>query len=256
MNIVDWAISVIGRLGGPGVALLIFLENVFPPIPSEAILPLAGVVAGQGEGTFWGMLLWSLLGSVGGALLLYGLGRALGPERLHRLVVRLPLIHESDYDRAVEWMEKHGPLGIFLGRFVPGIRSLISIPAGLFAMPLRIFLPLTALGSALWNALFIGLGVRLGENWEVIQPYTDLISNICYAIIAVLLITWVVRRILRDRRRRALGLPDPDHHANRRLDQRDAADPDGTEAAPQETPTETAGPGDGQRTGSEGSTRR
>lgn len=221
MNVVDWAVSTMNAMGGFGVALLIFLENVFPPIPSEVILPLAGVAAAGGEHSFLEMLLFSLLGSLTGAWLLYGLGRALGPERLRRIVIRLPLVHVEDYDRTVEWMEKHGTKGIFFGRMVPGVRSLISIPAGLYAMPLLPFSLLTLAGSAIWNTLFITLGYQLGSRWHIIEPYTDVVSNIVYVLIAVAVVWWLVKLVRRERRRRALGLPDPDAEENRALDAAD-----------------------------------
>ncbi|MFE5774694.1 DedA family protein [Brachybacterium sp. NPDC056505] len=210
MNVVDWAVDTMDALGGLGVALLIFLENVFPPIPSEVILPLAGVAAAKEGHSFLEMLLFSLAGSVAGAWVLYGLGRALGPARLRSLFLRLPLLHVEDFDRTVDWMRRHGTKGVFFGRMVPGIRSLVSIPAGLFAMPFWRFTLLTLAGSAIWNALFITLGFTLGVNWHVIEPFTEVISNIVYAVIALLLVIWVVRLVRRERRRRAQGLPDPD----------------------------------------------
>jgi membrane protein DedA with SNARE-associated domain len=220
MNVVDWAVDTMDALGGVGVALLIFLENVFPPIPSEVILPLAGVAAAKEGNSYLEMLLFSLVGSVAGAWLLYGLGRALGPARLRSLFLRLPLLHVEDFDRTVEWMRRHGTKGVFFGRMVPGIRSLVSIPAGLFAMPFWRFTLLTLAGSAIWNALFITLGYTLGSNWHVIEPFTDVISNIVYAVIALLLVIWVVRLVRREHRRRARGLPDPDLRVRAREDGR------------------------------------
>lgn len=222
MNIVDWAVNTMNDLGGFGVALLIFLENVFPPIPSEVILPLAGVTAAGPDHTFIGILLWSILGSVTGAWLLYGLGRLLGPERLRKVFIRLPLIHVEDYDRTVEWMDKHGMKGIFFGRMVPGIRSLVSIPAGLYAMPLGKFTLLTALGSGIWNAIFVAFGYTLGHNWHVIEPYTNVLSKVVYVIILLLLLWWFISLIRREKRRRQLGLPDPDAEENARLDREKA----------------------------------
>lgn len=219
MNIVDWAVSTMQQFGGFGVALLIFLENVFPPIPSEVILPLAGVAAAGPGHSFLEMLIWATVGSVTGAWLLYGLGRLLGPERLRRIFIRLPLVHVEDYDRTVEWMERHGLKGVFFGRMVPGIRSLVSIPAGIYVMPFWKFTALTAAGSALWNSLFIGLGFKLGENWQLIEPYTDVISKIVYALILLLLLWWLVKRIRAERERRRQGLPDPDQPHLEALDE-------------------------------------
>lgn len=230
MNIVDWAVSTMETLGGPGVALLIFLENVFPPIPSEVILPLAGVAAGREGYTFLGMLLFSLVGSLAGAWLLYGVGRLLGPERLRVLFIRLPLVNVEDYDKTVDWMDKHGTKGVFFGRMVPGVRSLISIPAGMYAMPLLKFSLLTLAGSAIWNTLFITFGYTLGSNWHVIEPYTDVISKVVYVVI-ILVVLWTgVKLVLRERRRRALGLPDPDAAYEAALDAgKDPEDADATD---------------------------
>lgn len=210
MNIVDWAVETMNSLGAFGVFLLIFAENLFPPIPSEVILPLAGVAAAGPENSYWVMLLASIAGSVVGAWLLYGIGRALGPERLRKIVIWLPLVHVEDYDKSVQFMDKHGHKAIFFGRFVPGVRSLISIPAGLYAMPIGIFTLLTAAGSAIWNTIFLTIGFFMGSNWTVIEPYTDIFSNVVYALIALVILWFVVKLILREKKRRELGLPDPD----------------------------------------------
>ena len=226
MNIVDWAVSTMDALGPLGVFLLIFLENIFPPIPSEVILPLAGVTSAGPNQSFWLMLLASIAGSVVGAWLLYGIGRLLGPERLRVLFIRLPLVHVEDYDKTVAFMDRHGYKAIFFGRFVPGIRSLISIPAGLYAMPLGMFTLLTALGSGIWNTIFVTIGYVMGSNWTVIEPYTDIFSDVAYAIILLVLVVIGVRLLLRERKRRALGLPDPDQEEIEALDEKKAAHQD------------------------------
>ncbi|MGP9734128.1 DedA family protein [Brachybacterium sp. AOP42-C2-15] len=210
MNIVDWAVETMNSLGAFGVFLLIFAENLFPPIPSEVILPLAGVASARPENSYWMMLLASVAGSVVGAWVLYGLGRLLGPERLRKIVIWLPLVHVEDYDKSVAFMDKHGHKAIFFGRFVPGVRSLISIPAGLYAMPIAIFTLLTAAGSAIWNTIFLTIGYFMGSNWTVIEPYTDIFSKVAYAVVALVILWFVVRLILREKKRRELGLPDPD----------------------------------------------
>ena len=209
MNIIDWAVSTMDSLGALGVALLIFLENLFPPIPSEVILPLAGVAAAGPEGSYLAMLLASVAGSVTGAWLLYGLGRLLGPQRL-RLFVRLPLVDVDDYDQTVEWMDRHGYKGVFFGRMVPGVRSLISIPAGLYAMPLGMFTVLTAAGSTIWNAIFLTIGHALGSNWTMIEPYTDALSHVVYALLALLTVGTLIRLIRRERRRRRQDQTPPE----------------------------------------------
>lgn len=210
MNIVDWAVETIDRFGSLGVALLIFLENVFPPIPSEVILPLAGVTAAGPNNSYVGMLIASIIGSVTGAWLLYGLGRLLGPKRLRWAFIHLPLLNVDDYDKTVQWMDKHGHKGVFFGRMVPGVRSLISIPAGLYKMPFWMFTLLTTLGSAIWNTIFVTFGYTLGNNWTVIEPYTDVISKIVYVIIAIVIVWTLIKLIRREKRRKEQGLPDPD----------------------------------------------
>ncbi|HIY23031.1 MAG TPA: DedA family protein [Candidatus Brachybacterium merdigallinarum] len=229
MNIVDWAVSTMNSLGAFGVFLLIFLENLFPPIPSEVVLPLAGVTAAGEDHSYWMMLLASIAGSVVGAWVLYGIGRLLGPERLRVLVIKLPLVHVEDYDKSVAFMDKHGHKAIFFGRMVPGVRSLISIPAGLYAMPLPMFSLLTGLGSAIWNSIFLTIGFFMGSNWTVIEPYTDVFSNVVYAIIAIVIIWVLVRLVLRERRRRAQGLPDPDQVHLDELEDGDEPDPEDRE---------------------------
>lgn len=210
MNIVDWAVRIMGDMGGPGVALLLFLECVFPPIPSEVILPLAGVTAGQGVNNYWIILLWTIIGSVGGAWLLYGLGRWLGGNRVRWLCEKMPLVEAKDYDDSAHWFDRHGNAGIFFGRMVPGIRSLISIPAGVYEMPFLRFTALTAAGSAIWNTIFVSFGYFLGDNWHVIEPYTNVISNVIYVIILGLLAWFVVKRVMRNRRRAAAGVTSDD----------------------------------------------
>lgn len=201
MNIVDWAVKIMGDLGGIGVALLLFLENVFPPIPSEVILPIAGVTAGTGVNNYWAMLVWSVVGALAGAYVLYGLGRVFGAARVRWICEKMPLLEVEDFDKSVAWFDKHGRLGIFFGRMVPGIRSLISIPAGVYKMPLGLFTLLTAAGSLIWNTIFITIGYFLGENWHVIEPYTDMISNVIYVIIIGLVAWWIIARIRRNMRR-------------------------------------------------------
>ena len=224
MNIVDWAVSTMNSLGPLGVFLLIFLENVFPPIPSEVILPLAGVTAAGPDQSYLVMLLASIAGSVVGAWLLYGIGRLLGPERLRVIFIKLPLIHVEDYDKTVAFMDKHGHKAIFFGRMVPGIRSLISIPAGLYAMPLGMFTLLTALGSGIWNTVFVTIGYFMGANWTVIEPYTDIFSKVVYVLIILIVLWFAVKLVLREKKRREMGLPDPDQEYIEELEDEKAHD--------------------------------
>lgn len=207
-TIVEWVLDLMDRIGGPGIALGIFLENVFPPIPSEVILPLAGFTAAQGRYSIVEAVLWATLGSVTGALLLYGIGAALGIDRLKVIAHRMPLVDVADIDKADAWFTKHGPKAVFLGRFVPGIRSIISIPAGIDRMPVAKFLGYTTAGSLIWNSLFVWIGFQLGDRYHLVAQYMDPISKVVYVLIvlaALGVVAWMWRRSVRRSH-------DPDDH--------------------------------------------
>jgi membrane protein DedA with SNARE-associated domain len=183
----DRIIDIVDRFGYVGIGGLIALETVFPPIPSEVILPLAGFLAGQGHLTLLGVIIAATLGSVSGSLILYGLGHWYGQERLRRMVARygrFVMLKESDLDRAHGWFDRHAGKAVLIGRLVPGIRSLISLPAGVTRMPLHQFVLLTAVGSTVWNGLLVGLGWGLGNRWEKVQGYTRYLE---YAVILAIL---------------------------------------------------------------------
>jgi len=198
-GIADWAVSVMEALGGFGVAALIALENLFPPLPSEVILPLAGFTASQGSFLLPVVIVWATLGSITGALALYLLGAALGRERTRRLVGSLPLVKTEDVVRTEAWFDKNGPLTVLVGRVIPIFRSLISIPAGVTRMRLWMFLGLTALGSFVWNTVLITAGYLLGENWHLVEQYVGTFSNIVLAIVVLATIGWVIFRIRQGR---------------------------------------------------------
>lgn len=199
-GVAAWAVGVMETLGGPGAGLIIALENLFPPIPSEVILPLAGFAASQGSFSFAGAIFWTTLGSIVGALAIYVVGAVLGRERFGALWARLPLVNLEDLDRAEGWFARHGGKAVFLGRMLPLIRSLISIPAGIERMPLRAFLPLTLAGSLIWNTLFITAGYQLGESWHVVERYAGVLQWVVI-IAAVVLFAWFVVRKVHGRRR-------------------------------------------------------
>ncbi len=194
-GIVGWAASVIGTIGEWGVGLLILLESVFPPIPSELILPLAGFLCQQGEMNIALVIVTSTLGAYAGALLLYGLGALLGMERAIRWLAKLPLVDRSDFERAASWFARYGRAAIFFGRLIPGIRSLISLPAGAAHMNLAVFSLFTLAGSCLWNGLLVGLGAALGTQYELIEHYSRYLDYAVYAVIAAVVIWLVVRRL-------------------------------------------------------------
>lgn len=199
-TIVDWVIELMKDIGGPGIALGIFLENLFPPIPSEVILPLAGFTAAQGHYTRVEAVLWATLGSVAGALLLYGIGAALGLDRLRVIAHKMPLVDVADVDKADAWFSKHGPKAVFFGRFVPGVRSLISIPAGIDRMKMTSFLFYTTAGSLIWNTIFVWIGYQLGDRYHLVEEYMDPISKVVYVLIILTglgIIAWMVRRSMK-----------------------------------------------------------
>jgi len=199
-RVAEWVFSIVDRLGEVGVGLLIFLENVIPPIPSEVILPLAGFRARTGALNVW--LTWpaATLGSVLGALLLYGLGSWLGYDRLHALAGKrwFFITSQKDLDRGEKIFGRHGGKIVLFGRCVPLIRSVVSIPAGIARMPLPRFLLLTAIGSGVWNAIFIALGWILGENWSRVEGWLGPVSYVVAGLVVVGLI-WLAIRKVRER---------------------------------------------------------
>ena len=191
----DWAVSLMERLGAPGAGLAIALENLFPPLPSEVILPLAGFAASRGELSLAAAIGWTTAGSLVGAAVLYELGGILGPTRLRALVDRLPLLHVEDLDRAEDWFHRHGSRAVFIGRMIPLVRSLVSVPAGIARMPRPRFLLLTALGSLLWNTAFIAAGFALGESYHLIERYAGIASRVVLLALAILVVSVIAKRI-------------------------------------------------------------
>lgn len=199
-GLVGWVLDVIETLGAVGVGLLIALESIFPPLPSEVVLPLAGFLAGAGRLGFVAVVIWATVGSLVGALVLYWLGAALGAERLRRLADRIPLMDGRDVERAEGWMSRHGAWAVLLGRMVPGVRSLVSVPAGVQRMPLWLFSVLTLIGSAIWNVLFVGLGFLLGDRWSQVGEYSDLLNYLVVGGIVLVVAVLAARRLRRRRR--------------------------------------------------------
>ncbi|MDX5379876.1 MAG: DedA family protein, partial [Actinomycetes bacterium] len=173
-----WAVSVMEALGSVGVALLVALENLFPPLPSEVILPLAGFTASQGSFSIAAVIAWATAGSLVGALALYSIGAVLGRERTRRLIGSLPLVKTEDVLRTEAWYERNGPMTVLVGRVIPIFRSLISIPAGVTRMRPWVFLGLTALGSLAWNTILIVAGYVLGENWHIVEECVGIFTRI------------------------------------------------------------------------------
>ncbi|WP_256104345.1 DedA family protein [Streptomyces sp. ODS05-4] len=192
-----WINSLMDALGAPGAGLLIALENLFPPLPSEVILPLAGFASATGKMNLIAALIWTTAGSVVGALALYGVGALLGRDRTVAIAGKLPLVKVSDIEKTEAWFGRHGTKAVFFGRMVPIFRSLISVPAGVERMPIPMFLLLTTLGSALWNTIFILAGYLLGDNWEKVSHYVSLYSKGVLAVAAVAVLAFIAVRVFK-----------------------------------------------------------
>lgn len=202
-SITDWAVGLMETMGGPGAALAIAMENLFPPIPSEVILPLAGLAAGQGKLNLYGAIAWTTLGSLVGALALYYIGMALGRDRVVAIADKLPLVKVSDIEKTEAWFNKHGGRAVFFGRFIPIFRSFISIPAGLERMHLGKFLMYTALGSLIWNSIFVMVGYLLGDNYTVVTDWVETYSDVIVVLVLIAMAIFLVVRIrsaIRERR--------------------------------------------------------
>jgi membrane protein DedA with SNARE-associated domain len=187
-DLADWVTDVIDALGYVGVALLVALENVFPPIPSEVVLPFAGFVASDGDANLIGMIVAATIGSLVGALVLYGVSAWIGADRVGHFVVRYGRwlrITESDVAKAEGWFDRHSNRAVLLCRCIPLVRSLISIPAGLRRMSLGPFVIYTVIGSAIWNTVMIGSGFVLRSNWSSVEPVLSWFQYLVVATIVV-----------------------------------------------------------------------
>ncbi|MFF0059078.1 DedA family protein [Streptomyces microflavus] len=194
-GIAGWATGLVETFGGPGAGFAIALENLFPPLPSEIILPLTGFAASQGVLSLASALFWTTLGSVVGAVALYTIGAVFGRERMHHLWAKLPLVKASDLVRTEEWFARHGTKAVLLGRMVPVFRSLISVPAGVERMPLPLFIGLTTAGSLVWNTLLVMAGYWLGDRWDVVGTYVGLVSKIVLGAALLAAVWWIAKRL-------------------------------------------------------------
>ncbi|MBF7019348.1 DedA family protein [Staphylococcus sp. 18_1_E_LY] len=186
-----WIIHFMEQYGYFGIAWLIFLENVFPPIPSEIILTFGGFMTTKTDITFVGVVITSTVGSVIGAIALYGIGIWIGENKLYKLVQKYGKflrVTTDDLTKTFNWFERYGYWTIFFCRFIPLIRSLISIPAGITRMNIWIFIIFTTIGTLLWNIVLIYLGQTVGGNWHVIVNYMDIYSKIIYVLLLLLVI--------------------------------------------------------------------
>lgn len=191
----SWIINLIEQYGYWGVFLLIAIENIFPPIPSEVILIFGGFMTQSTNLSITGVVIVSTLGSVIGAVILYGVGLLLDVERLEKIIDRygkfLRLTREDIY-RADAWFDKYGIWTVLFCRLIPLIRSLISIPAGMSNMRFSLFLLFTTIGTVIWNTILVNVGAAVGSNWHDIVGYMDVFSNVVYIIIAILLVLCII----------------------------------------------------------------
>ncbi len=194
----DFITNLIDTMGAFGVGLVMFLENVFPPIPSELVMPLAGFSAAQGRLSLTAIFVLGTLGSVLGAWLWYEVGRRLGRERLQRFIGRYGIwltLSQDDVRDAINWFERHDKGATFFGRMIPGVRTLISVPAGLAGMGLTRFLIYTTAGSALWNVGLIAAGYVLDSQYERVQTYLNPVTNVILGLIAVAYLYRVAKQL-------------------------------------------------------------
>lgn len=194
-GITGWVARVVDAFGEVGVGLLVALETIVPPVPSEVVLAMAGYLAQAGRVNVVLVIVAATAGSLLGAGALYYAGRAIGEDRLRRWLDRVPLVDAEQLDKADAWFERYGRWAVLLGRMVPVVRSLVSVPAGANRMPIGQFLGLTALGSGAWNSLFVGLGYVLGERWQDIERYSRWFDLGLLALFALAVATWVVKRV-------------------------------------------------------------
>lgn len=190
--------GVITLLGYPGIALVMLVENLFPPIPSEIVVPFAGFLVGRGELTFVGVMVAATLGTVLGALILYALGARLGEARccaLFRRYGRWVGLSEADFGGAMGLFSRHARAIVFWARLMPGARSLISVPAGVARMPLGRFLVFTTLGTLVWNVLLGAAGVALGQNWVQVLAFVDRYEVVVWGALLLGVLWWLSRRL-------------------------------------------------------------
>jgi len=202
----NWITNIIEQFGYMGILLLIALENIFPPIPSEVILTFGGFMTTTTHLSVMGVVLFATLGSVGGAVMLYGIGLLMDVNKLEKIVDKWGFIlrlTRKDIYKANAWFAKYGVWTVFFCRLIPLVRSLISIPAGMSRMNFVVFLLLTTLGTLIWNVILVNLGATVGGSWESIVGYMDIYSNIIYVGLGILFLLFVVMAI---RKRKAVEM--------------------------------------------------
>ena len=196
----DWILQIIETLGYFGLALLMLIENVFPPIPSEIVMPLAGFLAAQGKFSIIAVILAGSIGSLAGAVFWFFVGKSMGRERLLRFSGRYGrwiALAPADIKRAEDWFNRHGKAAVFIGRLIPGVRSLISVPAGIAKMNFTVFLLYSALGTVLWTGLLTGAGYILKSQYQKVENW---INPVSWAVITLLFVWYIYGVITFDKR--------------------------------------------------------
>lgn len=201
----EWIINTMNSLGYLGIGLLMFAENLFPPIPSELIMPLAGFTVAKGDMNFTLAVLAGVVGTILGALPWYYAGKLVGEERLKGLADKYGkwiTVSSQDIDKSTRWFNRYGNKAVLFGRLVPGVRTLISLPAGLSEMPIVPFLIYSTLGTTAWVMLLTFLGYVLGDHYELVEQYLDPVSKIVLVVLIIAFVVWVVRKRQQAERRR------------------------------------------------------
>jgi membrane protein DedA with SNARE-associated domain len=201
----DWIIQIMTSLGYWGIGLLMFAENLFPPIPSELIMPLAGFTVAKGTMNFTLAVLAGVIGTILGAFPWYYAGKFVGEERLKHLADKYGkwiTVSGKDIDKATRWFNRYGNKAVLFGRLVPGVRTLISLPAGLSDMHLVPFLIYSTLGTTAWVMILTFLGFQLGDKYELVEQYLDPISKIVVVLLVILFIAWIVMKQQKERRKK------------------------------------------------------
>lgn len=204
----EWITGVIERLGYGGVTLLTFLENLFPPIPSEVIIPLSGFVAAQGRLRLELVIAAGTAGSLLGTALWYAIGRRVGEHRLRHWIERSGkwlTLSPSDLDRAQQWFARHGRAAVLVGRVIPGVRTLISLPAGFSRMPMGEFFVFSAIGTLVWTTALAWAGMALQASYSVVGNYLNVVTNIVLVALAGLLVRRYIKCWTASPPRRASG---------------------------------------------------
>lgn len=198
--------AIIMALSYPGIALVMFAENLFPPIPSELVMPFAGFIVGKGEMNLVAVMLAGTIGAVLGALALYYIGMWADETIIRRFIRsygKFFFISEADIDKTLAFFAKRGEIVVFTGRLIPLVRSLISIPAGMNRMPMGRFLLWTTFGSLIWNGILTYAGIVLGSKWEEVLGLVDRYEKVALGLIGLGLIWFIGNRIIKARRNRS-----------------------------------------------------